>query len=120
MALNDKVTQDIDFLVNAPRLNFHDGIIATMNINSATAQLGWKTSDEKERALAHQLNDISDVEKAFKTILDIQRNPWRKKGVVLEIIHLVRLSKLMTVTHLTDKHNDLSESSTNSTSKEER
>lgn len=66
--------------------------MAAMNLDPTTALLGWKTSDEAKRAAAHELTTDSDVDNAFKAILDIQNKPRRKKEVMLEIIHLVRLS----------------------------
>ncbi len=66
--------------------------MAAMNLDPTTAVLGWKTSDEAKRAAAHELTTDSDVNNAFKAILDIQNKPRRKKEVVLEIVHLVSLS----------------------------
>ena len=88
---DDKTTRDIDFPADVPRFDFRDRIIAAMDVNAYTAKLGWKTSDEKQRTLAHQLKTDADADQAIKTILDIQRNPRRKRVVVLEIAHLVRL-----------------------------
>ena len=90
--VNNKVTRDIDFLSDIPRLDFRDRVIAAMNLDHTTAQLGWKTSDEGKRAPAHQLTTDLDIDNAFKAILNIQSNPRRKKKIVLEIVHLVSLS----------------------------
>lgn len=94
IAVNDKVTRDLEFPSDVPRHDFRDRIIAAMNVDAATAQLGWKTSDEGKRAPAHQLTTNSDIDNAFKAILDIQNNPRRKKAIMLEIIHLVSQFKL--------------------------
>jgi hypothetical protein len=90
--VNNKVTRDIDFPSDIPRLDFRDRVIAAMNLDHTIAQLGWKTSDEGKRALAHQLATDLDIDNAFNAILNIQNNPRRKKEIVLEIVHLVSLS----------------------------
>ena len=86
----DKTTRDIDFPADVPRFDFRDRIIAAMEVDAFSVKLGWKTSDEKQRTLPHQLKTDADADQAIKTILDIQRNPRRKRAIVLEIIHLVR------------------------------
>ncbi|PPQ87378.1 hypothetical protein CVT25_001996 [Psilocybe cyanescens] len=85
---NDKVTRDIEFQVDIPCHDFCDRIIASMNLDPATAQLGWKTSDEGKCAASHQLDTDSDIDNAFKTILSIQNNPCRRKEILMEGVHL--------------------------------
>jgi hypothetical protein len=92
--INDKVTRDIEFQHDIPCADFRDRIMAAMSLDPATAQLGWKTSDESKRAPAHQLSSDSDIDNAFKTVLGIQNNPRRKKEIIMEIIHLVNPSLL--------------------------
>ena len=87
----DRTTRDIDFPADVPRFDFRDRIIAAMDVNAYSVKLGWKTSDEKQRTLPHQLKTDADADQAIKTILEIQGNPRRKRAIVLEIIHLVRL-----------------------------
>ena len=89
--VDDKATRDITFPADVFRFDFRDRIIAAMNVDGINARLGWKTSDEKQRTLAHQLQTDEDADQAIKTILDIQRNPRRRRAIVLEIIHLVGL-----------------------------
>jgi hypothetical protein len=77
------------FPSDIPRHDFRDRIMAAMNLDPTTAQLGWKTNDESKRSLAHQLITDNDIDNAFKTITDIQKNPRRRKEIFMEIIHLV-------------------------------
>ena len=87
--ITDKLTRDISFPIDIPYGDFRDRIVATMTIDPRTAQLGWKTSNEGERAAAHELQDHSALENAFKAILTIQDNPHRRKEIFLKIVHLV-------------------------------
>ena len=73
--VNDTVNRDIVFPSNIPHHDFHDRIMAAMNLDPATAQLGWKTNDEGKHSLAHKLITNTDIDNAFKTITDIQNNP---------------------------------------------
>ena len=63
--VNDKVTREYDFPYDIPRFDFRDRIIAAMDLDRTTAQLGWKTSDEGKRAPAHQLATDFDIDNAF-------------------------------------------------------
>ena len=87
--INDKVNRDIVFPSDIPRNDFRDRIMAAMNLDPTTAQLGWKTNDEGKHSLAHQLITDADIDNAFKTITDIQKNPRRKKEIFMEVTHLV-------------------------------
>jgi len=113
--VNDKVTSDIEFPSDIPRRDFCDRVMAAMDLDRTTALLGWKTSDEAKRAAAHELTTDSDVDNAFKAILDIQNNPRRKKEIILEIVHLVCLSFIIPQINLIVH----SESSTRPSHKEE-
>lgn len=73
---------------NISRHDFRDCVTAAMNLDPATAELGWKTSDEGKRAAAHQLSTYHDIDSAFQFIMDMQHSTRRKKAVALEIIEL--------------------------------
>jgi hypothetical protein len=46
--VNDKVNRDILFPSDIPRHDFRNRIMAAMNLDPTTAQLGWKTNDESK------------------------------------------------------------------------
>ena len=77
------------FPSDIPHYDFCDCIMAAMNLDPTTAQLGWKTNDEGKHSLAHQLITNADIDNAFKTITNIQKNPCRRREIFMEVIHLV-------------------------------
>jgi hypothetical protein len=91
MPVNDKVTRDIKFPVDIEHGDFISRICAVMNLNVATAQLGWKSNDDPKRNAARQLTTQDDLREAFRSLLKTRNNPRRQKDVVMLIVHLVCL-----------------------------
>ncbi len=60
-----------------------------MNLDRQKDELGWKTCDEGDRAPNHRLSSFLDVNDAIQTIVNMQRNPRRRKPVFLKVSHLV-------------------------------
>jgi hypothetical protein len=65
LPVNDKVTRDIEFPSDIPCSDFRDRVMAAMNLNPATALLGWKTSDEPKHAATHELTTDSDIDNTY-------------------------------------------------------
>jgi hypothetical protein len=63
-----------------------------MSLDRQKDKLGWKTSDEADRAANHRLSNASDINDAIRTVLNIQNNLRRRKPVFLKVTHLVWLT----------------------------
>ncbi|KAF8799498.1 hypothetical protein BYT27DRAFT_7176287 [Phlegmacium glaucopus] len=86
--INDKVTRDIEINVDITFQDFVSRICANMGIDPATAEIGWKSSDDLKRAPARQLDNEGDLKSAFRDLLKMQRSTRRTKEVVMFISHV--------------------------------
>ena len=75
MSVNDKVTRDIEFPIDIEHRDFISRVCAVMNLNVATAQLGWKLNDDAKCNPAQQLTTQEDLQEAFRSLLKTKNNP---------------------------------------------
>jgi len=87
--VNDKSTKDIDIPVDIPHNDFISRVCAAMNLNAATAELGWKSIDDVKCDPARQLATENDLRDAFRVLVKAKQNTRRKKEVVMQMVHLV-------------------------------
>jgi hypothetical protein len=87
--IDHKLTRDIKVPTGISHDDFFDRICAAMDVDPKTTRLGWKSNDESKRSPAHQLLTEDEMKDAFRTVLNMMRNPRRYKEVVMEIIPLV-------------------------------
>ena len=67
MPITDRLERDLSFPANNNRNDLLDQVCAAMNVDCATAQLGWKTNDDGSHA-AQELKTVHDVDQAFATL----------------------------------------------------
>ncbi|KAJ7246717.1 hypothetical protein C8J57DRAFT_1241355 [Mycena rebaudengoi] len=73
---------------NIPPDDFFSRVHAQVNVNPATATLGWKESAECRRDPYHRLSSAEDLQDAFKEIIRLQKSARRQKAVVMEVVNL--------------------------------
>ncbi|KAJ7687052.1 hypothetical protein B0H17DRAFT_1125737 [Mycena rosella] len=71
-----------------PADDFFSRIHARMNVDPATAILGWKESQERRRDPHRRLETAEDLGGAFKQLIALQKSSRRKKPVIMEIANL--------------------------------
>ncbi|KAF7328413.1 hypothetical protein MVEN_02557000 [Mycena venus] len=89
-AAKDKTKQMKTQLIipaNIPSIDFFSRIHARMNIDPATATLGWKESQDRRRDPHNRLSTAQDLSDAFKRLITLQ-NRRRKKPVIMEVVNL--------------------------------
>ncbi|EDR07198.1 uncharacterized protein LACBIDRAFT_328214 [Laccaria bicolor S238N-H82] len=86
--VNDKFTKDIDIPVDIPYNDFVSRVCASMNLNPATAELGWKSIDDAKRDPARQLTTENDLQDAFHVLVKAKKNTRREKEVAMQMVHL--------------------------------
>jgi hypothetical protein len=72
--MNDKSTKDIDVPVDIPHEDFISRVCAVMNLDVATAELGWKSNDYPKRDPARQLAMENDLRDAFHVLVKTKNN----------------------------------------------
>lgn len=85
----NKSTRDIEIQPDISREDFVSRICAHMGLDPATAQLGWKSNDDPQRAPARQLASDDDLTQAFTALIKMKNSRRRQKEVVMLIVHLV-------------------------------
>jgi hypothetical protein len=61
-----------------------------MNVDPATAKLGWKEAAERRNDPYNRLSSNDDLKNAFDTLIRLQSSSRRKKEVIMEVANLVR------------------------------
>ncbi|KAJ7077933.1 hypothetical protein C8R44DRAFT_910695 [Mycena epipterygia] len=88
---NDKkaaaVTTTLIIPVDIPPDDFFSRLHAVMNVDPATASLGWKESAERRRDPYHRLSSAEDLKDAFKQLIMLQDTSRRRKPFVMEIVN---------------------------------
>ncbi|KAJ7687118.1 hypothetical protein B0H17DRAFT_1302112 [Mycena rosella] len=79
---------ELVFPADIPADDFFSRIHARMNIDPATAILGWKESQERRRDPHRRLETAEDLGGAFKQLIALQKSSRRKKPVIMEIANL--------------------------------
>ena len=87
-----QVLRQIEFERDILPSDFLDRIYATMDLDPAVGQLGWKYADAPKGGLAQQLQNGEDVAAAIKAVTAVMDNPRRRKPTIMLIVHLVSLS----------------------------
>ncbi|KAJ6624198.1 hypothetical protein B0H10DRAFT_2212928 [Mycena sp. CBHHK59/15] len=62
--------------------------LVQMNVDPATAVLGWKESSECRRDPYHRLSSVDDLKEALRHLLALQTSTHCKKPVVMEVTNL--------------------------------
>lgn len=81
--------------VNISLEYFRSRMCTNMDIDPATAQIGWKNNDAPIRAPARQLMTEEDLRKAFADLLKLQSGPRRRKEVIMIINHIVSHTQVL-------------------------
>jgi len=72
--VNDKSTKDIDIPVDIPREDFISRVCTVMNLDVATAELGWKSNDDAKHDPACQLATEDNLRDAFHVLVKTKNN----------------------------------------------
>ncbi|KAJ6571919.1 hypothetical protein B0H19DRAFT_890423, partial [Mycena capillaripes] len=71
-----------------PAGDFFSCVHAHMNVDPATANLGWKELSERHKDPYHRLSTDKDLRDALKVLVDLMKSTRRKKAVVMELVNL--------------------------------
>ena len=82
------LTFDID---DTPPEDFLDRVRATIGVGQDHIQLGWKTCDDKKKAVYNCLQNVDDVKQAFATHVKMLENKLWRKPVFMEVANLVSI-----------------------------
>jgi hypothetical protein len=63
-----------------------------MDLDPATARLGWKSSDDGQRTAPRQLANEGDIQYAFRELAGLQKRRRSGKPVFMEVVNLVQYS----------------------------
>jgi len=80
VSITDKLECDLSFPADNNRNDLLDRVCAAINVDRATAQLGWKTNDDGSHAAAQELKTVHNVDQAFAALTHKMSNPRRHKG----------------------------------------
>jgi hypothetical protein len=86
------LTKDVPINIDITFQDFVSRMCAIMGIDPTTAKLGWKSSDDTQRAPARQLVNEDDLKNAVCDILKMQSSTRRTKQVVMRISDAVSFS----------------------------
>ncbi|KAJ7456408.1 hypothetical protein B0H11DRAFT_1739317 [Mycena galericulata] len=84
---NKQMKTQLVIPTNIPPHDFFSRIHARMNVDPATAILGWRESQERRKDAPHRLSNAEDLLDAFKRLTTLQNNSRRKKPVIMEIVN---------------------------------
>ncbi|KAJ6524827.1 hypothetical protein B0H19DRAFT_1085201 [Mycena capillaripes] len=85
---NKTVMTTIVLPYNILPLDFFSRIHAQMNVDPATAVLGWKESAERKKDPYHRLSSTEDLTDALNQLSALQNSTRRKKPVIMEVVNL--------------------------------
>ncbi|KAJ6607194.1 hypothetical protein B0H10DRAFT_1956454 [Mycena sp. CBHHK59/15] len=84
---NKQMKTQLVIPTNIPPDDFFSRVHARMNVDPATAILGWRESQERRKDAPHRLSNAEDLLDAFKRLTALQNNSRRKKPVIMEIVN---------------------------------
>ncbi|KAJ6507806.1 hypothetical protein C8R47DRAFT_966359 [Mycena vitilis] len=85
---NKQMKTQLVLPANIPPDDFFSRIHARMNVDPATAVLGWKESQERRRDPHHRLSSADDLSTAFTKMVALQNSTRRQKPVIMEVVNL--------------------------------
>ncbi|KAJ6529731.1 hypothetical protein B0H19DRAFT_1082841 [Mycena capillaripes] len=74
--------------VDIPPADFFSRMYAQMNVDPATATLGWKEAAERRNDPHNRLSSNDDLKNVFNTLIRLKSSSRRKKEVIMEVANL--------------------------------